>query len=67
METCKNTPPAQERSFHAYFQGLTPQDAQNDVTLVQLIEPVLGLEPIVASQHQDELEQITTFVTHCSS
>lgn len=48
--------------LHPDFQGETPQDAQNDVALVQLIEPVLDVEPISPYQHQDELGQVVTFV-----
>ncbi|MCC5634979.1 trypsin-like serine protease [Nostoc sp. CHAB 5844] len=48
--------------LHPDFQGSKPQDAQNDIALVELIEPVLGVEPIIPYQHDDELGQVATFV-----
>jgi Trypsin len=48
--------------IHPNFQGTTPQDAQNDIALVQLNEPVLNVEPIIPYQYQDELGQVTIFV-----
>lgn len=49
--------------LHPDFQGETPQDAQNDIALVQLEEPVLDqVEPIAPYQHQDELGQVATLV-----
>ena len=45
--------------LHPDFQGKTPQDAQNDIALVQLSEPVLDAGLFIAgiSSWQDDDEQ----------